>query len=132
MAWDTRLQGDDVKVKVKGGWVTLSGQVRSPPRREAALSDVKRLSGVVGVTNAVELRASPRPEDLKGRIEEALGRQAILQDAPIRVSAQGGEIVLSGVVHSWAERAAARETAWAAPGVVDVIDNLTIVSRSAL
>jgi osmotically-inducible protein OsmY len=129
LSWDGRLYGDPIKVKVERGWITLTGQVRSSRERDVALSDVKRLSGVVGVTNAVTMRPAPSPEDVKGQIEDALNRQSVLEGAVIQVSLQGGMIILSGRVHSWAQRAAARHTAWAAPGVSDVIDNLLIVSR---
>ena len=129
LSWDARLYGDPIKVKVERGWITLTGQVRSSRERDVALSDVKRLSGVVGVTNAITLRPAPSPEDVKGQIEDALNRQSVLAGAVIQVSAQGGTIILSGSVHSWAQRTAARHTAWAAPGVSDVIDNLHIVSR---
>ena len=129
LSWDARLHGDGVKVKVERGWVTLTGQVRSLSERELASSDVKRLSGVVGITNSISLRPASAPNDVKGQIEDALGRQALLATAVIQVSAQDGTIILSGRVHSWAERAAARHVAWAAPGVVDVVDNLQIDSR---
>ena len=129
LSWDARLHGDAIKVKVEHGWVALAGQVRSSGERDCALSDVKRLSGVVGITNEITLRPAATPDDVKGQIEDALNRQALLEGAIIQVSMQDGTVILSGNVHSWAERAAARRIAWAAPGVNDVIDNLRIVSR---
>ena len=81
LSWDDRLHGEPIKVKVERGWITLTGQVRSSLERDVALSDVKRLSGVVGVTNAITLRPAPAPEDVKGQIEDALNRQAVLEGA---------------------------------------------------
>jgi osmotically-inducible protein OsmY len=129
LSWDARLQGDAITVKVEQGWITLTGQVRWSGEREFALSDVKRLSGVVGVTDAITIRPAAAPDDVRAQIEDALRRQALLGAAIIQVSAQQGTVILSGKVHSWAERAAARRTAWAAPGVTDVIDNLHIDPR---
>lgn len=129
LSWDARLHGDKIQVKVERGWVTLTGQVPSSGERDFASSNVKRLSGVVGITNSISVRPAAAPNDVKGQVEDALRRQALLATAVIQVSAQDGEIILSGWVHSWAERAAARRVAWAAPGVVDVIDNLQIDSR---
>ena len=129
LSWDARLHGDAITVKVEQGWITLTGQVRWSGEREFALSDVKRLSGVVGVTDAITLRPAAAPDDVRAQIEDALRRQALLGAAIIQVSAQQGTVILSGKVHSWAERAAARRTAWAAPGVTDVIDNLRIDPR---
>ena len=83
----------------------------------------------MGVTSAITLRPAPAPDNVKGQIEDALNRQAVLEGAVIQVSAQDGTIILSGSIHSWDQRAAARRVAWAAPGVNDVIDNLRVVSR---
>jgi len=129
LSWDARLHGDAIKVKVEHGWVTLAGQVRSSAERDAALSDIKRLSGVVGVTNGLTLRPAPASDDVKGQVENALGRQALLEGSIVQVSVQDGTVILSGAVHSWAQRAAARDIAWAAPGVSDVVDNLRIEIR---
>jgi len=60
LSWDARLHGDAIKVKVEHGWVTLAGQVRSSGERDCALSDVKRLSGVVGITNEITCGRRPR------------------------------------------------------------------------
>lgn len=102
LSWDGRLHGDAIKVKVEHSWITLTGQVRSSGERDAALSDVNRLSGVVCVANAITLRPAAPSEDVKGQIEDALSRQSLLKDAIIQVSAQGETIILSGRVHSWA------------------------------
>jgi osmotically-inducible protein OsmY len=66
------------------------------------LSDVKRLSGVVGVTNGTTIRGPAAPTDVKAQIEEAFGRQAVLQTDVLNVLFQDGTIILSGKVHSWA------------------------------
>ena len=105
------------------------GEARSAREREVALSDVKRLSGVVGVTNGITIRGPAAPTDVKAQIEEALRRQALLQADFLSVSFQDGTIILSGKVHSWAKRAAARRAAWEGPGVTNVIDNLHIEPR---
>ena len=104
----------------------------APPRLSScddALSDIKRLSGVVGVTNGLTVRPAPASDDVKGQIENALGRQALLEGSIVQVSVQDGTVILSGAVHSWAQRAAARDIAWAGPGVSDVVDNLRIETR---
>ena len=44
-----------VKVEVKNGWVTMSGMVDRPYQRACAESDARRVPGVVGVNNQIEL-----------------------------------------------------------------------------
>jgi hypothetical protein len=45
----------------------------------------------------------------------------------LRCAALDGKVILSGNVHSWAERQEAERAAWAAPGVTKVEDRLMIV-----
>jgi len=124
--WDNRVPSEAIKVKVEKGWVTLGGQVASWSEREAAISDIEKLSGVVGVSNLITIRPAVMPGNVRARIEDALRRQALLGADAIRVTTQGGKVILDGRVHSWSERTAARAAAWQAPGVVDVVDNLQV------
>jgi hypothetical protein len=39
---------------------------------------------------------------------------------------EGSEVALTGIVNSWSERNLARNSAWAAPGVRNVNDNMTV------
>lgn len=128
LAWDSRLGGCAIQVKVERGWLTLLGEARNAHQRHVAFSDVKRLSGIVGVTDAITLPPAPKADDVRGRVERALERQAALRDADVRVSEQKGLVVLSGDVPDWPSRAIARNVAWNTTGVREVIDNLRIAS----
>lgn len=54
--WDSRIRSDHLHVNVLLGRVTLTGYVREESERAAATEDVARLTGVVGITNQVEVR----------------------------------------------------------------------------
>ena len=45
----------------------------------------------------------------------------------VNVTATEGKVILSGNVRSWAERQEAERAAWAAPGVSQVDDRLSVV-----
>ena len=124
--WDNRVPSDAIKVKVERGWVTLTGQVASWSQREAAMSDIEKLSGVVGSINMITIKPAVMPGDVKTRIEEALKRQALVEADGIHVTTHAGKVTLDGRVQSWAERSAACAAAWQAPGVIDVVDNLRV------
>jgi osmotically-inducible protein OsmY len=64
--------------------------------------------------------------DVREKIEAAFKRSAEIDARRINVTAQDGKVILSGNVHSWAERQAAERAAWAAPGVTTVDDRLAI------
>jgi osmotically-inducible protein OsmY len=63
---------------------------------------------------------------VKEEIEKALVRNAETDARGIHVEAYDGKVTLRGRVHSWAERREASRAAWAAPGVHDVQNDLTV------
>ena len=53
---DSDIDATDIAIAVKDGVVTVAGFVRSFRQRRKAEQDVKRVAGVVGVVNNVEVR----------------------------------------------------------------------------
>ena len=127
LRWSTTLPADAVKVKVQGGWLTLTGAVEWNFQREAAARAVRDMSGVKGVTNNIIITPKATPADLRDRIERALKRQAELDMNNIRVEVADGAVTLEGKVHSLAERRVAEQAVWAAPGIREVRDRLSVV-----
>jgi len=64
--------------------------------------------------------------NIQQRIQDAFQRNAQVDAEHVSIEVSGSEVTLSGEVRSWAERDEAKRTAWSAPGVVNVIDNLTV------
>jgi osmotically-inducible protein OsmY len=125
--WLTYLPNDSVKLKVEGGWITLSGEVHWDYQREAAFSAVRYLMGVTGVSNQIVVKPKVSLSAVKSDIEAALKRRAKSDAQSISVKVQGTDVTLSGTVHSWSERDLASNAAWGAPGVRKVVDNMTVV-----
>jgi osmotically-inducible protein OsmY len=127
LRWSAVVPTDSVMVKVQDGWVSLSGQVNWQFQRSAAEVEIRRLSGVVGVVNSINIKPRVQPVDVKHQIEAALKRNAEIDAQGIRVSVEdGGRVFLDGYVHDWREREAAEDAAWLAPGVMRVDDRLRI------
>jgi osmotically-inducible protein OsmY len=116
-----------VTPEVTDGWVTLSGQVRNHFQRHAAEFAVRRVDGVLGISNKIEITSDPIPSDVADRINKALRRNAIIDDSSITVSNVDRTIYLDGTVGSSAARRAAEDVAWGAPGVADVVDRLMVI-----
>lgn len=129
LAWDALVPGTSVTPTVQNGWITLNGNVQWHFQRRAAEDAVRRLSGVRGVINSLTLASAPalQVEEVRRKIEGALGRHALVESEQVRVSVRNGShVVLEGTVDNWDERFAVESAAWSVAGVTDVEDNLTI------
>jgi osmotically-inducible protein OsmY len=129
MALQSRVDvpGDQIKVMVKEGWITLEGNVDWYYQKKAAELAVKYLLGVKGVTNVIDVKPHVSSIDVRNKIEQALKRNAELDARRITVTSSDGKVTLWGNVRSWMERDEAETAAWAAPGVTQVRNEIAIV-----
>jgi osmotically-inducible protein OsmY len=126
LTWNTMVPSDRVTVTIADGWLTLNGMVDWQYQKDAAARAVRDLRGVKGVANNIVLQPLVTGVDMGDKIEAALKRAAAIDARRIHVTANDGTVILSGSVHSWAERREAERAAWAAPGVMHVDDRLTV------
>jgi osmotically-inducible protein OsmY len=127
LKWNSTIAKFSIDVLVQQGWITLSGFVDWQFERNVAEDCVRKLSGVVGVSNDIKLKPGVNTANVKAKIEAALKRHAEIEADAIRVLLKGSDhVVLEGKVHSWAERRAAENAAWSAPGVLNVEDHITL------
>ena len=122
LKWDAGIPADKIHVTVDKGWVTLKGEVEWQYQRQEAEHAVRRLWGVKGVSNLITVKPLASPADLKKKIEDALVRSAEVDAKNVTVEVQGSKAILKGKVRSWAERQEAERTAWLAPGIT-AVDN---------
>lgn len=126
LKWDTGIPADQLDVAVSKGWVTLKGDVEYAFEKKDAERAIRYIAGIRGVINLIRVKPPVYSADLKSDIEKALSRNAETDAEHITVEVSGSKVNLYGTVHSYAERKAAENAVWAAPGVTEVEDRIAI------
>jgi osmotically-inducible protein OsmY len=126
LEWSISVPRNAVKVRVEDGWVTLTGDVDWAYARDAAAACVRSLMGIKGVVNNIAVHPKVALENVKTKIEAALQRRAHADVKGITVTVKDGTVTLAGHVNSLTERLTMENAAWSAPGVRNVVDNLTV------
>jgi osmotically-inducible protein OsmY len=120
------VPGDDIKVIVNEGCVTLEGKVAMWYQKNAAENAVRNLWGVRAVRNHIEIKTKVHAGDIRGKIHQSFKRHADKDADKIQIAVADGTVTLSGVVSTWREREDAESAAWAAPGVAHVKNLLSV------
>ncbi len=117
-----------IKVKVEAGHVTLEGTVDFKHQGTGAVSAIRHLAGVKGVTDLLTVKPLVTASVVKAKIENALRRAAELDAEGIKVEVHNSKVTLRGIVHSSVERSEAEHAAQSVPGVTQVEDELTVAA----
>ena len=125
-AWHVSIPKETVKLKVEHGWVTLTGTVDWFFQKDEAAKAAGRITGVLGISNLIDVKKLPVAADIKDRITAAFRRQANLDASGVTVITDGSTVRLGGMVKAWNERGVAERAAWAAPGVNKVEDDIIV------
>jgi len=135
LQWDPDIRAADIAVAVKDGVVTLAGFVRSYAQKAQAERDAKRVSGVRGVANDIEVRLP----DLDARPDPEIARDAVQEirftlpysGEKITVTVKAGWVTLEGEVEWHYLRERAEETVRRIRGVKGVTNLITIKAKVA-
>lgn len=120
------VSAQSIKTIVDNGHIRLEGQVKWHYQRQRADAAVRHLRGVKSVRNQIAIGPVIETKEVRGAIQAAFHRNAQLEANRITIEADGGEVVLNGVVKTWAEREEAERAAWMAPGVAIVHNNIAV------
>src|ERR1700688_2613055 len=129
LKWDPKISSaSDISVAVKDGVVTLSGFVPSFWEKDAAEKAVKRVYGVRGVANDIEVRLDSKrtdPEIARDAVHE-LGTHISIPSDKIKVTVRNGWITLEGNVDWQYQKTLAESAVKKLRGVIGIINNIEV------
>ncbi len=129
LEWDVLVPDDRIRTTVSNGVVLLEGKVDFWSEFDDAERCVRNLAGVVEVRNLLTVEPSSpdvAPHTVRSAIEHALERHADHSAKHVHIAISGSKVVLSGEVHTWAERNAVVGAVRGTPGVQSVDSQLRI------
>jgi osmotically-inducible protein OsmY len=116
-----------IDARVDDGWVTLTGTAEWQFERDEAEFIAANVLGVLGVDDQIDLVGpTPSAGGVEQSIKKAFDRNARLDADQLAIGSSNGTVTLDGTVGSWSEHDEAIAAAWAAPGVTDVEDRITV------
>lgn len=125
-----------INVDTHDGIVTLFGTVKTDGDKRAAEQHARKVSGVKGVQNELQVvpdvaanRVEARDDQLHDAITERLSGREALKDDNIDVEVKNGVVRLTGTVDGFGERMTALTVARSTEGVKSVIDDLRIEKK---
>jgi osmotically-inducible protein OsmY len=134
LQWEPSVEAAEIGVAARDGVVTLTGSVPTYNEKVAAERVAKRVHGVKGVANDVEVRPRGSGErtdtDIAGAAVNALRWQTTVPDERIKVSVSKGWVTLEGEVDWHFQKDAAEEVVRVLVGVRGVVNQVAITPRA--
>jgi osmotically-inducible protein OsmY len=134
LQWDPDLDATDIAVSVKKGVVTLTGFARSYLDKYEAEMAAKRVTGVAGVANDIEVRlpsVDQRPDpDIARDAVAAIKSQLPISSEHIKVIVKNGWITLEGNVEWQYQRQTAENAVRRLKGVKGVTNSILLQPRA--
>jgi osmotically-inducible protein OsmY len=126
--WDPKITSPDVAVVVRDGVVTLTGFVSSYWEKEAAEKAAKRVYGVRGVANDLQIKLATErtdPEIARDAVHAIESHVGIPSDR-IKVTVKYGWVTLEGSVDWQYQKSLAESALKSIRGVLGVTNNIEV------
>lgn len=133
LKWEPDIDATDIAVAVKSGVVTLTGFVRSYSQKYQAERTVKRVAGVSGVANDIEVSlpsSSERPDpEIARDAVAALKSELPYSSENMKVIVKDGWLTLEGSAEWNYQRTRAEDAVRRVKGVRGVINMIALKPR---
>jgi osmotically-inducible protein OsmY len=134
LKWEPDLDATDIAVLVKDGVVALTGFVKSYIDKYEAENAAKRVAGVVGIANDLEVRlpaVDERPDpDIARDAAAAIKSQLPISSENIKIVVKSGWVTLEGTVEWQYQRSTAETAVRRIKGVKGVTNVILLKPRA--
>ena len=134
IGWDPRVDDANIIVRASDGVVTLTGTVPTFADKWAAEHAAERVLGVRSVANelsvAVPVRYQRTDTDIAHAVTNALAWDVEVPDERIKTTVSNGVVRLDGDVGFRYQRDAAAKAVRTLSGVREVINNITVTTKT--
>jgi osmotically-inducible protein OsmY len=133
LSWEPSVNAEHIGVAADDGVVTLTGHVKSYAEKYAAENAVKRVKGVRGIAQEIEVRF---PNDKKSSDDQIAKRaldiiawDSTIPEDKLQVKVQNGMVTLGGEVDWFYQRDDAENAVRKLAGVKGIINDIKIKSK---
>lgn len=128
--WDPSINAAHIGVVAEDGIITLTGHVGSYAEKIAAERATRRVAGVRGVAQEIDVRygsdKKTADDQIAKRIVDILSWNTTIPQDRITVSVQKGWVTLSGVVDWWYQRTDAQNAVRKLSGVTGLTNTISV------
>lgn len=130
LKWEPFLKASDIGVVVKNGIVTLSGTVANYSQKLAAERAAKKVTGVRGIAEDIQIGVSPvfrkNDTEIAESVLNALKWHSAVPEEKVKVKVEDGIVTLEGEVEWEYQRSSAKDSVDHLLGVRNVVNNISV------
>lgn len=130
LSFAPEVNADDITVAVHDGVVTLAGSVSSYLQKQIARRVVKKLAGVKGVANEIQVKITsvwkPNDSEIAKAIENAFTWHSSVPGNSVKFTVEDGNVVLSGKVPWQYQRADAERSIRYLTGIKNINNQILV------
>jgi osmotically-inducible protein OsmY len=134
--FEPSIDAADIGVAVEHSVVTLTGHVPTYAQKVAVEDVVRRVNGVKGIAQMIEVRPfgthRTADDEIAKRALNSIDWNTSIPDNSLQVKVQGGWVTLTGKVEWQYQRTAAADAVRGLAGVVGVTNRIEIVPRASV
>jgi osmotically-inducible protein OsmY len=133
LKWDPEIDPTDVTIGIRSGVVSLNGFVKSYPQKLEAEDAAKRVAGVAGVANDIEVRLPdlderPDPDVAVDAVAAVRSRLPFSHDQ-VKILVKSGWVTLEGTLEWQYQRLGAEDSVRWLKGVKGVTNSIQVKPR---